>query len=141
MSFRSLVSPCVALHGLPRLSMALLQVRALLRHGASAEAVASGGTCAATAAAARGHAAVLAALADAGANLNVRGSQGLTPLEYIMRRTVVATAAVLEGLTSATTPVAKPLRMPSERPTGIQRPPTALPTLNPSLPPNPHPNR
>lgn len=61
-------------------------VRMLLRHGAMSDVAAHGGVTAASAAAAHGHAEVLAALADAGADLGTCGSEGLAPIEYVMRR-------------------------------------------------------
>ena len=63
-----------------------LAVRALLRHGASPNLAAHGGVTAASAAAAQGHAELLSALADAGADLSVCGSEGLAPIEYVLAR-------------------------------------------------------
>ena len=77
-------------------------VRALLRHGASPNLAAHGGVTAASAAAAQGHAELLSALADAGADLSVCGSEGLAPIEYVLRRARPAIAqSVTRGISSA----------------------------------------
>ena len=63
-----------------------LAVRALLRHKADPNIASHGGVTPASAAAAGGHGEVLSILAEAGANLDARGSEGLAPIEYVMRR-------------------------------------------------------
>ena len=63
-----------------------LAVRALLRHKADPNIASHGGVTPASAAAAAGHGEVLSILAEAGANLDARGSEGLAPIEYVMRR-------------------------------------------------------
>ena len=81
-----------AMHGRTRL------VRLLLRLGADprAQRPAHGGASAASTAAAHGHVEVLAALAEAGADVESRGSEGLSPLEYSLRRARAALEAVAE---------------------------------------------
>ena len=71
-------------------------VRLLLRLGADprAQRPAHGGATAASAAAAHGHADVLAALAEAGADVESRGSEGLSPVDYLLRRAWAALEAV-----------------------------------------------
>ena len=66
-------------------------VKLLLRHGAAAvHTAAHGGVTAASAAAAHGFAEVLHALTEAGADLGTCGSEGLAPLDYVMRRAQAA---------------------------------------------------
>ena len=79
-----------AMHGRTNL------VHLLLRLGADprAQRPAHGGATAASAAAARGHADVLAALAEAGADVESQGSEGLTPVDYLLRRAWAALEAV-----------------------------------------------
>ena len=71
-------------------------VRLLLRLGADprAQRPAHGGATAASAAAAHGHADVLAALAEAGADVESRGSEGLSPVDYLLRRAWATLEAV-----------------------------------------------
>ena len=73
-------------------------VRLLLRHGAdpAAQRAAHGGATAASVSAARGHAEVLAALAEAGADVGCEGSEGAPPLHYLLRRAWAPLAAVVE---------------------------------------------
>lgn len=82
-------------------------VHVLLRHRSDPDARAHGGVSAVSAAAAHGHAAVLSALAGAGADLGACGSEGLAPVEYALRRacralpTNVPEAAWPQALTRA----------------------------------------
>ena len=86
-----------AMHGRTNL------VRLLLRLGADprAQRPAHGGATAASAAAAHGHADVLAALAEAGADVESRGSEGLSPVDYLLRRAWAALEATLEAASAS----------------------------------------
>ena len=77
----------------------LAAVKLLLQHKASPNTVAHGGVTAASAAAAHGHGPVLQELTDAGADVSAAGSEGLSPLEYVLRR---AAAAGIGGLAVGT---------------------------------------
>ena len=75
-------------------------VRALLRHGAGAEVDAREGWRGQTAlmwAAAEGHAAVVAALAAAGADVDARSDGGFTPLAFAVRGGHADAVAALQG--------------------------------------------
>ena len=67
-------------------------LRRLLRHGASPDTPAHGGSTPACAAAARGHHAALAMLADAGADLSASGALGLSPADFVFRRALASQA-------------------------------------------------
>ena len=92
-----------AMHGRANL------VRLLLRLGAEprAQPPAHGGATAASTAAARGHADVLAALAEAGADVGSEGSEGLPPVHYLLRRAWSSLEAISGDYLEAVAPHAE----------------------------------
>lgn len=76
----------------------LLAVHALLeQHGADANALAPSGATPVSAAAARGHGAVLDELVRAGADADRPGSEGVSPLGYALRRAAAASLLPLRA--------------------------------------------